>query len=186
MPVRHARIAVAPGLRGGGHTDRVCDLAGRIRGAAGRLVRWTRDDPGSVAGRPSHGPAAPAIRAARGDPLWNRPGWSASAPADRAAATSASGSRRSTNGAPSFPGTIARTPRRPQVCRIRRAISPRLATNTVRIASAGGVPVWRAEMEPAGVVVGPPASTNASRASDATRNRPPTRRAGSRPAAIQR
>ena len=82
-------------------------------------------------------------------------------------------------GAPSTPGMTARIPSRSVVRRIRAAISPRLATKTTRIGSrsAGEVrpcPPGRLPVE------------NASNASDATRHRPPTRRAGSSPRVIQR
>ena len=72
---------------------------------------------------------------------------------------------------------------RPRGCRacrtcavMRVAISPRLAMNSVRIGVVGAGPT----------VATAPAATNASIASLATRQRPPTRLAGSRPLAIQR
>ena len=78
----------------------------------------------------------------------------------------------------------ARIPSRSQVRRMRAAISPRFAMNRVRIGrgSRPARPVGR----PAPRAVGVPSAMNASNATDATRQRPPTRRAGSRPLAIQR
>ena len=72
-------------------------------------------------------------------------------------------------------GTTARIPSRSQVRVIRSAISPRFAMKTVRIEVGSAAASCRAAGAP-----------NASIASDATRQRPPTRRAGSRPLAIQR
>jgi len=80
---------------------------------------------------------------------------------------------------PSVDGTIVAIPRRSQVRRILAAISPRLATKTRRMAS--GVP----EVVGAGVAI-VPIRLNASNAPDATRHRPPTRRAGRTPDAIHR
>ena len=106
-----------------------------------------------------------------------KPGWTASAPAASAAATTASTSRRSSAFEPSVGGATARIPSRSHVRRIRTTISPRLAMNRVWIVVASAI-------------VGPgpaaPATMNASNATDATRHRPPTRRAGRRPLAIQR
>src|SRR4051812_41089456 len=99
-----------------------------------------------------------------------KPGWMASAVALRAAATTPSMSSRSTAPPPSVGGVTARIPSRLQVRVIRDAISPRFAMKRVAI--------------PSGVSTGDAAATNASIASIATRQRPPTRRAGSRPAAI--
>ena len=78
---------------------------------------------------------------------------------------------------PSVAGTTARIPSRSHVRVMRVAISPRLAMNRVRIGMVGAA---------SGVGGRPPMPTNASIASLATRQRPPTRRAGSRPLAIQR
>ena len=82
------------------------------------------------------------------------------------------GSSRSRPCGPSVTGMTARMPSRWQVRLIRSAISPRFAMNTVRINGLGiGPPRSRPASGPA----------NASSTSDATRHRPPTRRAGSTP-----
>ena len=99
-----------------------------------------------------------------------KPGWSASAPASTAAATTASMSSRSSAPGPSVTGTTARMPSREHVRVIRSAISPRLAMNSVRIGFDGRFLAAEAP--------------NASIAPNATRQRPPTRRAGSCPVAI--
>ena len=91
-------------------------------------------------------------------------------------ATTAATSSRSSAPGPSVAGTTARIPSRSQVRVMRVAISPRLAMNSVRI-GVSGRRVGRGGVADA---------TNASIASLATRQRPPTRRAGSRPLAIQR
>ncbi len=100
------------------------------------------------------------------------PGCTASAPEASAAATTASTSSRSSAVGPSVAGTIVSIPRRRQVRATRTAISPRLAMNSDRIERRGAC------------CDRPP--DNASIASFATSHRPPTRRAGSRPAAIHR
>ena len=62
-----------------------------------------------------------------------KPGWRASAPAARAAATTATGSSRSRPCGPSVTGMTAPMPSRSQVRVTRRAISPRFAMKTVRM-----------------------------------------------------
>ena len=123
------------------------------------------------------------------------PGWMASAPADRAASTTAAMSSRSSASGPVVSGAMARIPSRSHVRRMRVAISPRLAMNRVRIgpgessrsrrrpSRAGRAPVAPPSAPPSPVAC---CATNASIASVATRHRPPTRLAGSRPLAIQR
>ena len=80
---------------------------------------------------------------------------------------------------------MERMPRRSQVPRILTAISPRFAMNRVRMAVLGRWADGAVEAF-AGPESAVPGSRNASIASFATRHRPPTRRAGSRPLAIQR
>ena len=94
-----------------------------------------------------------------------------------AASTTAATSSRSSAPGPSVAGTTDRIPSRSQVRVMRVAISPRLAMNSVRIGLIGAAASGVEALAPA---------TNASIASLATRQRPPTRRAGSRPLAIQR
>src|SRR4051812_14390568 len=62
-----------------------------------------------------------------------KPGWTASEPAARAAAVTASTSRRSRPFGPLTDGAMERIPNRSQVRAIRVAISPRLAMKTVWI-----------------------------------------------------
>jgi len=105
-----------------------------------------------------------------------KPGWTASAWAARAAATTAAMSRRSTASGPSVGGATATIPTSTQVRVILAAISPRLAMKIRAMAERAAGCTKR----PAAAV------TKASNASDATRQRPPTRRAGRRPCSIQR
>ncbi len=77
-----------------------------------------------------------------------------------------------------------RMPRRSQVRRMRAAISPRLATNSVSIGRS--TPSRRDGRGRGRAAVSALPTMNASNASDATRHRPPTRRAGRTPVAIQR
>ena len=179
--------------------EREADLACRPGQERGRFVRGRRSraGPGCRARRPAAvlPPCRPSPGSRRGEarpsgsrrprpprrtPAFSarnpKPGWRASAPVASAAATTAAGSSRSRPCGPSVTGMTARIPSRSQVRVIRRAISPRLAMKTVRIGSGSSAAssVFRR------------VAANASIASDATRHRPPTRRAGRRPFAIQR
>jgi hypothetical protein len=106
----------------------------------------------------------------------------ASARASRAAATTASTESKSTAPGPSVGGATARIARRSVVRRIRVAISPRFAMKIVLMRAIDGADA-AASASAAGSAG---SAANASSAPIATRHRPPMRRAGRRPLAIQR